>query len=369
MKDKKIDYTKKILKGFVPIINKEIKQIWQKERENINFPKESVNKISRHVLDHAEEHNTRPAKRLRAAFIYYGYKLLGGKEEKEILYAATSIEFVHTGLLMHDDFMDNDTIRRGKPTTHEYYKIYHKDNLFYGNSTHYGAGMAVVLGDIALTLGYKVLSKSEFSWDNKAKALSYLFDGIIKTGYGQIYDITLESGQNGGEDEIINLHHAKTSIYTYQTPLNIGAILANGKKEDIKIISEYAVPGGIAFQLQDDVLGLFGDSAKTGKSAFADVREGKKTVLITKALELGTNAQVKKIMEVWGNPNIKPKDAQDIRDIVKETGSLKYSQDLAMKYARSSQKVLPNMKKNGWDKDVIEFLDGIAEYMANGRDM
>jgi geranylgeranyl diphosphate synthase, type I len=363
----KIAYAKTTLKNFVPIIDQELDKVWKGELKDAFSSSADVMDLIHNMLNHAKEHNLRPAKRLRAAFIYYTYQLLGGKDTQSILHAATSIELVHTALLMHDDFMDRDVTRRGKPTTHEYYKTYHHNKLFFGNPKHYGDAMAVNVGDICLTMGYKYLNNAPFSCDLKVKALNYLFNGIINTGYGQAYDITLEAARSFVEQNIIDMHHAKTGIYTYQTPMLIGAVLAGAQDSDLDILSEYAIPGGIAFQLQDDILGLYGDEEKTGKSAYADLREGKKTLLILKALEKGDRFQVKKIMELWGNKNIKDEDAEEIRNIVRKTGALKYSQDLAKKFAKKSQQNIPKMLKKGWEKKIVDFFEGIAEYMAVER--
>lgn len=364
----KIQYARTTLKEFVPIIDAELKKVWESEKKILNLPDEQIAALSKHILDHIEEHNLRQAKRVRAAFIYQGYKLFKEPNHPGLIPVCTSIECVHTALLIHDDFMDRDIVRRGEPTTHEYYRQYHEKNLSRGSAEHYGASMAVDAGDIALTLGYKMLNDSDFELETKSKALSYMLRAIINTGYGQAFDVTLEAMENATEDNIVNLHHAKTSIYTYQNPIHIGAILAGATEEDLEILSRYAIPGGIAFQLKDDILGLYGDEEKTGKSAFADVKEGKQTLLVVKAFELASEEDKAKLREIWGNHDITETEAQIARDIVEKCGSLEYSMQLAEKFAKKSQEAIPDMKAKGWNSEAVEFLDGIAEYMASKRD-
>lgn len=364
----KVDYAKQTLKNFVPIVDNELQKIWKKEMSELDIDGPDVIEFSKIMLEHAREHNMRPAKRLRSAFIYYIYKLLGGKDEAAILNASTSIEFVHTALLMHDDFMDKDEIRRGQPTTHIYFKNFFEQKNFKGDAAHFGYSMALDIGDIILTLGYRMISDANFEDRLKIKAMHEILNGIIKTGYGQAYDAYLESRPDFTEENIINLHFGKTSIYTYQTPILLGAILAGASDTDIDILTKYAKPGGIAFQLQDDILGLFGDEEKTGKSSFADLRQGKKTLLILKALEKADPTQKKIIESYWGNPDITAQNAEEVRKVVIDTGSLQYSYQIAQKFALESRSIIPKMREKNWESSVIDFLDGIAEYMARDRE-
>lgn len=305
---------------------------------------------------------------MRGSFIYYGYQLLGGTDKRSALDAAKSIELIHTALLMHDDFMDQDNTRRGKPTTHEHFSKQHKDSSRRFSSEHYGHSMAVDLGDIALLAGYEILGHSHFPEKLKLDALNRMLRGVVNTGFGQAYDVTLEAVGKASEKDIVDLHYAKTSIYTYENPLHTGAVLAGASEADLDIISKYAVPGGIAFQLQDDILGLFGEPEKTGKPAHSDLRQGKMTLLITYALKKGNRHQAKKMREIWGKRDLSESEAKEARKIVIDTGSLDYSIKTSVKWAKKAQKAIPAMKIKNWDKDAIDYLDGIAQYMVE-RDL
>ena len=372
---KKAVDAKKALVGFADKVKIQLENYFDEELKTPFGVSKAEKKLSKQVLEHIKEHDLRPAKRARAAFIYYGYKLFIGnnntgrmKGEKAIMQAAMCIELVHTALLMHDDKMDQDATRRGLPTTHEYFKAIHKKAYTNGDSHLYGDNMAVDVGDVALMLGHEILSKSDFPSDRKISALTRLLRGITNTAYGQAYDITLEATGNAKEEDVIALHHAKTAIYTYENPLHIGAILAGAKQKDLDLLSEYAIPGGIAFQLQDDVLGLFGNPIKTGKPAHSDLRQGKTTLLIIKAFELGTRKQRKRLSQIWGKDNLTESQAQEARKIVIDTGSLDYSKKVAIKWAKKAQRAIPKMQKKGWNEQSIEYLDGIAQYMVE-RDL
>ncbi|MCX7928584.1 MAG: polyprenyl synthetase family protein [Patescibacteria group bacterium] len=364
-KSKKATDAKNNLENFVNKINKHLQEYFDKELNNTSQQKASKQQINirKHIFKHIKEHNLRPAKRLRSSFIYYAYKMLHGKNDKAIINAAMSIELIQTALLIHDDFMDQDEIRRGRATTHKFYEEYHKGNNYKGDPAHYGNSMAINAGDIALCLGYEILGKSQFSSEKKLKALNKLFRGIANTAFGQAYDITLENKAQASEKEILDMYKAKTAVYTYENPLHIGAILAGAKEQDLKILSDYAIPGGIAFQLQDDILGLFGNPEKTGKPAHSDLRQGKMTLLITKALELSNTHQKQKLSLLWGKRNLSDTEAQEARNIVINTGSLEYCKRLSIKWAKKAQEAISSMRNKRWEEEGINYLDGIAQYM------
>lgn len=364
MKSEKAMRAKNNLENFVKKIDKELNLYFDKELKNIFGVSEKEKVLSNHMMHHIKEHDLRPAKRLRGSFVYYGYRLFRNDNETEITKAGMSIELIHTALLMHDDFMDQDDTRRGLPTTHEFYRKYHQKNNFRFDSIHYGESMAVTVGDTALMFGFETLGKSDFPNNRKIEAMNRTLRGILNTAYGQAYDVTLESIGKGTEKDIVDIHRGKTSIYTYENPLHIGAILAGATKSDLEILTKYAIPGGIAFQIQDDILGLFGDTKKTGKPAHSDLRQGKMTLLIIKALEFASKKQEKRLREIWGKRDLTENEANEARKIVIDTGSLDYSKRAGIKWAKEAQKAVPDMIKRKWNKDAIDYLDGIAQYMV-----
>ncbi|KKR30024.1 hypothetical protein A2715_02965 [Candidatus Woesebacteria bacterium RIFCSPHIGHO2_01_FULL_39_32] len=363
-KSKKAADAKETLEKFVSKIEEELESYFNKEIANAFGVSKKEKQLSLHILHHIKEHNLRPAKRLRGSFVYYGYKLLGGGKEKDIMFATMSIELIHTALLIHDDFMDQDDTRRGLPTTHEYYKKFHFNNKFRFDPLHYGESMAVNSGDAALCIGFEILGRANFNSQNKISALNRLFRGITNTALGQSFDITLEGEGTASEKDITDLHLAKTAIYTYENPLHMGAILSGANQKDLDLISKYAIPGGVAFQLQDDILGLYGDPKKTGKPAHSDLRQGKMTLLIIKALEFGNKTQQKRLKEIWGKRDLTESEANEVRKIVKDTGSLEYSRKVSVKWAKKAQKAVPEMERKKWNQEAVYYLDGIAQYMV-----
>ena len=156
------------------------------------------------------------------------------------------------------------------------------------------------------------------------------------------------------------MHKLKTAIYTIEGPLHMGAIAAGASDDQLKILSEYAIPLGMAFQLKDDLLGLFGLEEKLGKPVDSDIKEGKKTILILKAMENAGKQQKEFIVNALGNKNITEKELIKLREIIKKTGSLSYSENLAEKLVKKAKDTIKN---SDFEKQGKEFFLEIADYI------
>jgi geranylgeranyl diphosphate synthase type I len=357
---------KETLVEFVALCDTRLIKYWESELfEDFGYNQTQKDLVKK-ILLHAEEHNLRSGKRLRASFVYYGY-LLGRTSEiatsstprndgGDIWKAAEAVELVHTALLMHDDFMDMDEIRRGKPTTHK---------LFAEGDEHYGESMAVNIGDAVLCLGFERLLNCGFE-DSKVKpAMKKMLRGITNTAYGQAYDVSLPKLGELTEEKVMSLHRAKTAIYTYENPLFIGGILAGLSEPAFKILNDYSVKGGIAFQLQDDLLGVFGNEEKTGKSANSDILQGKVTLLAVKVLEMGDEKQKCDFLKVWGKFNAEEKDIEVAKKAIRESGSYKYSVGVAKEMAKEAAESVDKLRLLGLNAKAVDYLEGIALYMVD----
>ena len=202
-----------------------LKKYWDEEIANDFGFNETQRKMVREMLLHGKEHNLRSAKRLRASFVYYGF-LLGkaGGYDESMWRAVEAVELVHTALLMHDDFMDRDLVRRGGQTT----------QVFFGKGDeHFGESMAVCLGDAVLCLGFERLLTCGFDSEKVNKVMKQLLRGITNTAFGQAYDASLAKLGEMTEEKVMSLHRAKTAIYTYENPLIIGGLLADLSPEGL----------------------------------------------------------------------------------------------------------------------------------------
>ncbi len=316
-------------------------------------------KITEDLCLGIKEFNLRGGKRIRPALVIEGYKCLKGDNLDEVKKASLSIELAEAYLLIHDDVIDNDDFRRGKPSFHKVFESKMAGKPF---ASKYGESMAIVGGDICALFCTDAILNTNFPLDIKLKTVS-LYNKIIRVvGYGQQLDIHYGYSQDATEKNILNVFRMKTAAYTIEGPLQLGVSLAGGTEEQISKMSEYGVPVGQAFQIQDDILGMFGDEKKLGKPADSDLKEGKRTLLILKALEQADENQKKMLLGALGNPNITDDIVEEVRDIIKETGSLEYSKKLAVDLANKGKQAIIDSDFREEGKD---FLIGIADYLIN----
>ncbi|MEP7104088.1 MAG: polyprenyl synthetase family protein [Candidatus Dojkabacteria bacterium] len=303
-------------------------------------------------------------KRLRAAFIYYSYLMHNGKNKEEIIKVGAGMELLHSYLLAHDDMMDKSDMRHSKPTVNKYYEALGKmHKLRRPAAAHFGNSMAVNAGDILCHIGLDIITNSKFESHKKLKALSKINNEFRDTGYGQVIDVFGGILSSVDEEYVMQVHYFKTGKYTYETPLHVGAILAGANKEQLDALTRYAIPGGIAFQIQDDILGMFGDEKRIGKRADSDLREGKKTLLIVKAMGKATPKQKKIIEESLGNPDLTIEMLEATKKVIIDTGSLEYSKSIARRLVLKAKRGLIEKPELNWNPKGKAFLEAIADYM------
>jgi geranylgeranyl diphosphate synthase type I len=303
-------------------------------------------------------------KRIRPALVYYGYLLAGGADGESIIKASMSIELVHVFLLVHDDIIDRDNMRHNNPTVHEKYRAWGEElKLNKNEAEHFGNSMAIVVGDVVYSMANEIMYASDFSPKIILSALQKIQKIIYRTIPGEMLDILMEARKIATENEIMRMYEGKTARYTFEGPLHLGVALA-GKSEDkklLRVLTEYSLSVGKAFQLQDDILGIFGDQKKIGKTVGADIIEGKQTLLLIKALELGNLEQRKLIKRFFGKKDLDLSELKIFRRIIKDTGSLKYSQDLSSDLIKKALVILGEYKFENTKAQL--FLKGIAEYI------
>ena len=344
---------KRTLQAFIPVIDEKISSYFTKELSSDFGFNLRQKRVVKEALLHAQELVLRPQKHLRGAFVVNGYLLSGKKISESVWAAAVAVEMVHGALLMHDDFMDQDEIRRKGPTTHKYYQEK------FGGNLHLGESMAVSVGDALLCLGFDLLTRCE-----NDLVTNQMLRAIANTGFGQAYDVSLEAFQNWSEEDVLALHRAKTAIYTYENPLLIGADLAMLSVEAKNILGEYAKDGGVAFQLRDDILGVFGDPSETGKSANSDLLQGKCTLLVWYVFNKGTLAQKTAVQKVWGRKKVSQGDIDNAKTAIKLSGSLDYSVALTRQLAAKAAATANKLRKLKLNPEAIDYIQGVAEYMV-----
>lgn len=301
-------------------------------------------------------------KRLRPALMYWGYKACGGKEEEKIIKAAVGIELTHIFLLIHDDIIDRSDRRHGIETVNFWAERKGKEMFEAGDMRRFGYSIATILGDMTYNWAIQAIIEADLDAEKTLQVLRYLQSVVATTCIGESQDVVIEYKSNVKEEEIIQMLINKTAKYTFEGPLCLGAKLAAADNEILKSFSDYSIPVGIAFQIQDDILGVFGSEEKLGKSVASDIVEGKKTVLTAKVFSDGNIFQQERLRDLLGKKDIDSNGINEFQQIVMDSGALKYAKQTAKEYARKGIDVIDKSKIETEAKD---FLKAMAEYIIN----
>jgi geranylgeranyl diphosphate synthase type I len=303
-------------------------------------------------------------KRLRSAFMYQGYLGAGGTEEEKILRTSISVELIHSFLLVHDDIIDRDDVRHGVPTLHKRYADFGRRFFPDRDVEHFGNSIALVMGDMLYAFGNDIIFRSDFPKERIFQALSCLQNIVSFTVVGQARDIYMEYKGEASEKEILNMYRNKTAKYTVEGPLHLGAILAGASNELLAGLTDYALPIGIAFQIQDDILGVYGSAERLGKPIGSDIEEGKLTLLVARAMKNGSQEQKARLKEILARGTaLTESECEEFRRIIKETRSLEEVQALAQEYIAEGTKALA-LLRGKVTPQTYDFLEGVADYMT-----
>lgn len=315
------------------------------------------------ALEHTKTIALAGGKRIRGALLYWAYFGLGGKDKKKILKAAVAIELVHLFLLVHDDVIDRGELRHGKATLHKMLEKKYRKKMTADKAAHFGESIAIIVGGMLYAIANKIILEAGFSADGTIKALAQLQKIVSLTIVGQSQDIAIEYSKDASQEEVLAMYENKTARYTFEGPLFVGSLLAScNDRKMFALLSSYATPLGIAFQIQDDILGVFGSQKKMGKSVASDIEEGKQSLLVVKAREFATSVQKKRLNEILGKKKLTQKEIKDFQNILKETGSLQYAKTLAKQYLTEGKSEIEKMILLPASK---KFLLGLVEYLED----
>jgi geranylgeranyl diphosphate synthase, type I len=262
-------------------------------------------------------------KRLRPAFCYWGWRGAGGDDCPQILAAAAALELLHASALVHDDVMDGSDTRRGQPSLHRRFAARHAEQGWRGSPESFGVGAAILMGDLLLSWTDGMFHGSGLPATSLQRGQPVLDLMRTEVIAGQYMDLLGQAAGNGTVASALRVVEYKTAKYTIERPLHLGAALAGCADGPVAAAySAYGLPLGVAFQLRDDILGVFGDPAQTGKPASDDVREGKRTVLLAMARARANPAQVRVIERHLGDPLLDEAGVAEVRAVITDTGAL-----------------------------------------------
>lgn len=313
-------------------------------------------------MAHAIEEFTRgPGKRLRPVLMRVAYEGLGGANTKALIRASCAVELMQSFLLIHDDIMDSAELRRGRPTLHRWYHNRYSKQVC--NAEHFGWAMAILAGDLSNQWASLVLSRAPFPSERIARALSCYNRIAVDVCYGQVLDVLLPRRplEEVGQEDVWKVMTLKTARYTVEGPLHLGAILAGADNAMLEGLSAYGIPVGEAFQLRDDVLGVFGEEARTGKSASSDLTAGKRTLMLLEAWERASEGQRRTLTQVLGNTAATVAEIEASQRVFEETGARAYAMQLAWTKATAAKAAVTRVPLAA---AAQQFLAEFADYVV-----
>jgi geranylgeranyl diphosphate synthase type I len=261
-------------------------------------------------------------KRFRAAFCAWGFRAVRdeGPDAGALVRAAASLEVLHASALVHDDFMDASDTRRGRPATHRQFEREHRDAGWRGGAEQYGAAAAILLGDLLLSWSDELLRRCGLPITQVAPALEVFDRCRSEVIAGQFLDVSVQARGRADVEAAMTVLRYKSAKYSIERPLHIGAALAGASGSTMAELTRFGLPLGEAFQLRDDLLGVFGDPAATGKPAGDDLIEGKRTVLVALALDAASPADAARLDAALGTP-LSADEVEDLRAIIDASGA------------------------------------------------
>lgn len=285
------------------------------------------------------EANTVGGKRFRPLMLLGCYEALAGKDPVAAAHIGAAFELLHTALIVHDDVIDRDFVRRGQPNLAATYRDrWQATGISRTEAEHRGLSVAVIAGDLALSFAYRLIDRSGVTGDTRDRLLALMDEALFASAAGELLDIDYTGSiKLPSVDNILAMARLKTAVYSFEGPLQAGAILAGADEQIVDTLGEFGKEIGTAYQIRDDLLGVFGDSNETGKSNSNDLREGKGTVLVAHAAETDL---WEKIAPFLGQPSMTDAQAGDLRDMLTESGAKQFAENLMHEHTNRARALL-----------------------------
>ncbi len=296
---------------------------------------ESLYKASRYLISAG-------GKRLRPYLTVKSCEAVGGLAKYAVPFAA-SLEILHNFTLVHDDVMDNDDLRRGKPTVHK----------------EFGEPMAILAGDLLFAKVYQSVldhAPPHMSSDEVVLALGKMTDAIILLCEGQALDISYPQAMDVTEKDYIHMIGGKTSAL-FMVCAEVGAIAGRASKAQVAALGQFAWDAGLAFQIVDDILGITADESKLGKPVGSDIREGKKTLIMIHALANANDAQMKVLKNAVGVSDASKADIDAVVETLYEIGSIQYAKDEAAKYTARAFDSIKDIPEGASKQELVDLVN------------
>lgn len=304
-------------------------------------------------------------KKSRGALVLLGYQLAGGGSPSRILKSSVAYELIHAAFLIHDDVMDRSMVRRHAPTAHMAFEDLAK-TIGHRNPEQFGVSMAINAGDIAPAIAYNTVCAEDLPPERIIDGMVCLNEIIIATVMGQFLDVTLSIEDAPDEEDVLLIHRLKTANYTVTGALRFGASLAGARatpegRQTMKALAQYGDPVGIAFQIQDDHLGMFASEGDLGKDVSSDLQERKNTLLFLHCLREGTDEQREALLGALGHKAVGDELAR-VQAALKESGAAVYSEERARALVDEGKGTVPSITS---DHRLAALLEQLADFVVS----
>jgi len=341
---------------YIPLIEQEIRAFFREKTST------QIDEVVAKYYEELSSYILRGGKRLRPLALISSYYGFNSRQEGNIIKASISVELLHNSSLIHDDIMDESPKRRGGPSFHYQMEDWSRLSPETPPPRNAGISIGILGGDSLIELGLEALLESDFPESSLIKAAFEYLMAYRKLIEGQLLDLYLSTVTMPTEEEVLRMLSLKTGTL-FSASLAIGGILAGAPKAAINFLKNFGQRVGVAFQLQDDILGLYGDEGVIGKPSDSDVKEGKRTLLIVKTWQLAGKEDKKKLLSILGNKNIGIDELNYVRNIVKKLGVLDYTKETALNLLRENEKGIET-NKNLFERDFVEFLRELNEIVV-----
>lgn len=273
------------------------------------------------------EANTMGGKRFRPLILMGAYEALGGTDLRAAAQVGAAFELLHTALIVHDDVIDRDFVRRGQPNIAASYRDrWQATGVSRPDAEHRGISVAVIAGDLALSFAHRLIDTSGATGDTREKLLELMDESLFASAAGELLDIDYTGSiRVPSVENILSMARLKTAVYSFEGPLQAGAVLAGADEIVVTSLGEFGKEIGTAYQIRDDLLGVFGDANETGKSNSNDLREGKGTVIVAHAAE---TQLWEKIAPFLGRSDMTEAQAGNVREMLEQSGAREFAERL-----------------------------------------
>ena len=296
-------------------------------------------------------------KRLRASFCWWGHLAVAPPADEEALVrACAALELLHASALVHDDYMDASDTRRGRPSTHRGFAAEHRGDAWRGDPEQYGAAAAILLGDLLLSWSDELLRRCGLPLAQVGPALDVFDHCRSEVIAGQFLDVSVQARAYADVETAMTVLRYKSAKYSVERPLHVGAALAGAGEQTLAALSSFGLPLGEAFQLRDDLLGVFGDPATTGKPAGDDLVEGKRTVLVALALDAADRDDAARLDAALGS-DLTEAEVADLRAVIDGSGAAAQVEAVIEQLAEHAVRAL---RRAELDPDAVRALEDLA---------